>query len=1266
MMKSWEDLFQNTKEEDEEDKYVSGWGALFEETREDPVGTSRQTLMEASERGVALPERTWFDRVTAPFEAPQQFAFSLVKGIAEDGFQMSDLTDAAKHAAKFFLPWSEQPRIGADEVADIFFGEGTSQEGWKGFAATLGISLLFDPLLVPGAVGKLGAGSRAVKTLNRIFNPASMVFEAAGTGGKIAGRGLAKASEALLGPERYSEVSGALKHWLLPPSKAHPEEYNRLLVSQQLDVQEFRIRLGGVIKTAEEASPGTSEILVEAFTNRELNKALRAGSEGSKKAQDVAGKFFNRMEAAGVDTEIAYKLFEDWTEVATDLERLMLKHGVLDPVAAREMAFRHLRHSYTELQSPVDSLRRVNQIIDKMASGDARYAGLDKSTVKFGEVELRTVLEKFADDIMDVRSGRGGAVAAEFQQARLVRGENAQRYFKEVRSKGGVRTRRFDVDNFADDLHTYMQRNPNASIDDVFRHIDKEMLNVSGLPESFKASLGNYLGKGSYDPATGMYKAGRGAFIEEMNIFQVREALTVGKPSSEMTFQSYSVAFKKLQERKAIPQVLMDEVFGFQHSAVPRMVDHITEVAQEASLGKLLDDISGARRIGTEDYRWAKQQLAAAAREAQAATSLNINKIQDSREFKKAFDVVSEGLSARLGVSKDSARDILRKIDSGDIGEFGVFEKGLGGLATKVPTELNTRKLSGSEAAWGSLADMYVPETVYRSLRHAVKAAEELGSVTPQGIWQKMGDMVEGATGFFKFMKIAGDAGAHARDFVGSLIQMSVYGLLKFNRSALRDAAQLVKNVKAGQIDDYLQLAHDVGFDLLGGTFSSAELARRGSKVSRDSSRVLKLDDWLDNVTDMFDKVSDFAGDARNWASGVYQTREQTLRAYSFISRYEDIIAGVTKAGKPITRDVQLRAAKQAASTVEAALFNYADVSTVTEFARRYGIAPFITFPTKAAGQMVDLLYNTPHQVLKYHRSMNDWNSHWAGGDLAYAQEIQALPDHVRRNMVVRVPWETEDGNPMYLDLSYFIPWSSVRDLTRDIGRLGDPLAGLAVDPTDEVSPETQRFGGSYPGATGGSIFSPVIGELLRPFVTGKDGLGRDIYKSGDTTWDKAKALGRELYQFMLPPTFPLGGSTSDSVGRALLAAASEENEPRNWVEYLGLAMRLGKDDDVFNRYGEGPTSRALPQTDTSLAGKALLGGLSAFLPVTEANQTRSERNAGLALRSARNETAGKAREIMANPNLSKRNKEIRIKRLMDALEREAAEYSDWRNFFRQ
>src|SRR5699024_6676670 len=121
------------------------------------------TVWEGTERDSAQrdrSERGWFERVLAPFEAPQQFLFKLTQGVADDGFQLRDVWEAAKHGANYFNPWSDAERITEDEILDIFGGK--DLKGAGRFAANLGISLLYDPLFTTGAMKIMGKGLRGV------------------------------------------------------------------------------------------------------------------------------------------------------------------------------------------------------------------------------------------------------------------------------------------------------------------------------------------------------------------------------------------------------------------------------------------------------------------------------------------------------------------------------------------------------------------------------------------------------------------------------------------------------------------------------------------------------------------------------------------------------------------------------------------------------------------------------------------------------------------------------------------------------------------------------------------------------------------------------------------------------------------------------------------------------------------------------------------------------------------------------------------------
>src|SRR5699024_1901516 len=113
-------------------------------------------------------------------------------------------------------------------------------------------------------------------------------------------------------------------------------------------------------------------------------------------------------------------------------------------------------------------------------------------------------------------------------------------------------------------------------------------------------------------------------------------------------------------------------------------------------------------------------------------------------------------------------------------------------------------------------------------------------------------------------------------------------------------------------------------------------------------------------------------------------------------------------------------------------------------------------------------------------------------------------------------------------------------------------LTGLFKGASAEETPDADGImRGSYPGAqAGGSIFSPVITQLTDIFAN-KDGFGRPVWKETDSTEQKLSKISRQLWQFMAPPTAP-GGSTADSVGRALIGAARTSPEPVDWLEHLG------------------------------------------------------------------------------------------------------------------
>ena len=194
-------------------------------------------------------------------------------------------------------------------------------------------------------------------------------------------------------------------------------------------------------------------------------------------------------------------------------------------------------------------------------------------------------------------------------------------------------------------------------------------------------------------------------------------------------------------------------------------------------------------------------------------------------------------------------------------------------------------------------------------------------------------------------------------------------------------------------------------------------------------------------------------------------------------------------------------------------------------------------------------------------------------------------------------------------------------------------------------------------------MFSPVIAQLISPIVTGKDGLGREIFTETSSTAEKASAIARHIHQFLSPPTLP-GGSTADSVGRAIAAAARTSPEPVDWVETLGLSMRTHfRSDDILNRYGEGPTGRALPNLTDNPYGQAALGGLSLFAPISVSNPERSARNEASGVDAFENQVTQRMNQIGSNPNLSQAQKDRQIQRYRDLLQARAQSLREYREF---
>ena len=763
-------------------------------------------------------------------------------------------------------------------------------------------------------------------------------------------------------------------------------------------------------------------------------------------------------------------------------------------------------------------------------------------------------------------------------------------------------SRVFDSEAFTIDLGYYLRENPRATLSDAMDHVKNEMFQGGVDNPNLMNVISDYMAKGR---------------VDTKGIDSWQNILEQGKASAGINFRPYRERVERIAEREAIPEFIRKEVLGQPESFVPAIIDDAMIAAKEAEMTQLFDTLSGARRL---DPTLRDRIIDAATPEDRAAL------------------LIAEGFSP------EEINQITARLTNRQDNFRNMFVDGASDWSSPVRTEKHTYQLAES-ANLGSLAGRFVSPGLAAHLENVNKMMD-IGLTRPEGMWQFLGDKMAGLTSNFKFMKIVADAGANFRDTIGSLLQIDAIGGTPFKAGNIRKAFSVASDWMNGGSNIYTDSARRIGYNLMENGFSGAELK---NLVGRQTRRMMQQGErtWAQEGATLFERFQEGINSMQGTAASWYQFRENVIRSYVYVSKYDELAENMARAGRDVlVPEVQEQIARQAAAITDRALFNYADVPYAVEFARRYGIAPFLTFPFKAVPQLVDSLYHNPLRVLKYDRVINGWNDHWAGGPDAFAAEVQALPEHKRKAMVVRMPGEDKDGNPLYLDLSYFLPWYAVRDLARDVQ---EPF-GMFQDPAEGV----EEARGQIAGDTGmrSSIFTPIFMQLAMALGNNQDGLGRPIYAPTDDSKTRFAKLGRFMYQFMAPPTF-IGGTTADSVGRALQAVARTSPEPMDWVNLVGTSIRTGWNqgyEDTVNRYGERPSTRALVGAGEG-TGAAIAGGLgSLFLNVSSSDPRRQTRNERIATDVSNTELQRRIAQVRVNKSMTREQKQREIERLREMI----------------
>lgn len=1166
-------------------------------------------------------QRNFFDRVFAPFEAPQQALFSMTRGVAADGFQLSDISTALSHGARYFNPFGNTERIRDDEIRQIFFGKQSDDERrtWQQSGTNFALSVLYDPLWMLPGVGPAIKAARltgrqaeiAQKVAERVINPGGVIFDATkaavNQGVRPGLRGIARRAGR---EDDYLKGTTWLSQYITNRFAGVPDEAREAMGKYEIAVANWQARGATALREVSKLNPDARRILAEAveseavYSQRILQQPLRAGQ-----AREFE-RITTQLDAKGVDHDLFWQGYQAIQQVETGLAHELLSSGLLKQGEYAEMYGRHIRRMYQVFDNPKHGLERIDALL-----ANPEMAGKYANDFRvFDAPRLRASLNAAANDF-DTNFFANAPFAPDGSQAnRLFAPEagmgfnpssgNAARYFPEREGR-----RRFDADTFIDDFGEFLHATPEGTLMEAVDYVRDVMFKGTKIPTQFMETIQNYLAKGT-------------ASVAGLNTWKAK--LQNGGVFGTVEFRTHHEQLELLAQRQNIPEIIRREVLQEVEDAAPRFATDITKEANLLELRKMFDEMSGATRANADLITQAQR---VAANEIQPADLTAI-------------------VANRTGLTGEALATATKRLLDG-AEETSVLATRNSGLVSDVRTPELSVWLPNSEGL-GSMANKYTTPGLALQLQQFANMGGADSNKAKQ-VMNFLTDAMARGTGQFKMLKIVMDGGANFRDFVGSFMQLDVAGVMPFNLHRMYTSLDVAKKFVKGEANQYTDMAHGIGYRLMDNGFSSTELEQ--IVKGRDHARLFQSPkDWLQDGTDLFSIFKGTVADVQTGFSNVYRLRENMFRTYVFSDTVDNLMHKAVKAGTEVTPELRQSIARQAAAKTDQALFNYADIPVMAEWARKYGVAPFITFPIKAGGQLVSALMERPHRVLSYEKGMRNWNEHHAGTPEDFAREVAALPEHKRRALVVRLPGTNKEGQPLFLDLSYFMPWYAIKDTLEDTGASFSQLWNSGQD-AEDVAMADKLAGG---GGQRGSVVSPLIFQLHNAFTNNQDGLGRPIYKETDTFETRMKRYGDFLYQFMAPPTW-FGGTTADSVGRAMLAVARTSDNPVDWVERVAPALRspFATNDDILDRYGRRPTSRALAGHEQIFGmgeqGTAIAGGLAGLaLNVTASDPVRQAKRETVQRDLSVNQIQRQIAQVRANRNLSLQEKREEILRLQN------------------
>jgi len=469
----------------------------------------------------------------------------------------------------------------------------------------------------------------------------------------------------------------------------------------------------------------------------------------------------------------------------------------------------------------------------------------------------------------------------------------------------------------------------------------------------------------------------------------------------------------------------------------------------------------------------------------------------------------------------------------------GTDTKSYGELAEKI-----TVKADGTKEVRNA---MYVHKDVMNDIKRMVKLTNEKAEM------EEVVRVFDKSQAIWKKSKTAWNPAVHANNI------MSNFVLLDFSDTSYTYLPKALKELMKGEKSELYRLAREQGvFDV---DMVTKELRNTSGAMGQAFNKITSIDEpsqFYGYSTDMFKHFKKAKDLTLTKLENLYQQEDQVFRMAVFMDRMDKKM------------DVT-----EAAMDARKWFIDY-DINAPAINALRRTATPFLSYTYRIVPLLAETATLRPHKFAKWAGigyGLNEIGKQVAGGDPElervtmrdeYSKTLWGVP--YMPPTVLRVPWNSNDGDSQYLDVSRWIPGGDIFE-ERETGVPGVPAP---------LQPSFGLYGDIYNVAVART--DPFTGQEI-------EGLGLD---------EDGKAIAKALFKRLTPnlPIIP-GSYSYEKIARSLrtdkgvekgeLVPGSEYAVPYSFGESiaysLGIKLRP-QDPDVNQKSKEFQLNKDLKAAD--------------------------------------------------------------------------------------